>query len=350
MDRLLHWMTLTRIINEAKSPNNFLMRLLYGNAVTVPTRHIMLSYLVRGRKMAGFVKRDGAAILVDGGNEHEIPVTPTHIRNKRVMSPSDLLNKRRAGTRVFASKQDMQSAQRAYLAREMKYQLDDAMNTEEWLAAQSLRAKVSYTSVDEASFEITIPRPAAHDFSLATTAEAWETATASPKDLFLRVMELINDAVSLNVTDVILGREAADAFCKIPEVAAKLDTRRFVTGTLDLTTQFQEDGALFLGAPFHNIRVWRYGRKVEMPDGTVEDLIRPKYAEFVCATQAAEFTAYYGAIEDFDAAPPGSLLESKRFMKSKDEWDPSAKIMLMETNPLMIPRRPDSTASVQVVS
>lgn len=346
---IMGWRTLTRTINETKSPNSFLKQILRPKTETVPTRHINLSYRERGRKIAPFVARDGAAIQTEGGSEYEIPVMPTHIRTKRAMSPSELMDKRRVGTTIFNDAGGISQAMREYVAREMQYQKDDVDNSEEYLLAGALRGQISYTSLDHASFTVTSPRDATLDFALVG-ADRWDNpATADAKALFFRVMELINDAVSLNVTDVILGRDAADAFIKLTEFDKSLELRRLITGNLDFTKQMEQSGALYIGDPYHGIRVWRYGRTVEMPDGSSYDLIRPNYAEFICATPATELTMYYGAIEDMKALGDGMKLKSKTFVKTYEIDDPSARVMLLETNPLPIFRRPDTHVSVQVL-
>lgn len=346
---LLEWETLTEAINEMKAPNNFLMRKFFGRAVPVSTRRINLSVIRRGRKIAPFVHRDGAALLTDGRSEEHFSVEPPHVRNKRAMSPTELLSKRRAGTVIFPTVEAQSNAMAEYMASEFEMLMDDIMNSEEWLAANILRGTVSYTSQDEVAFDITLPRAAANNITL-TGSDLWDTTTAKIRKDFLTAMQVINDAVSLNVTDVILGSAAAEAFLDNAEVRAILDVRRMATGTPDLTNQIDpETGALFLGEYVHGIKIWRYARTVSV-NGVSEDLIRPDYAEFIANSPAAQFVTYYGAIEDMDAiGENGEVLQSPRFSKSWIEKDPSRRMLLVESNPLPYLRRPDSTLSMKVV-
>jgi hypothetical protein len=347
---VLSWSTLTPAVNEKKAPNSFVKRLLFSREQAVATRNIELSFIDRGRKIAPFVERNGAAIMTEGRDETFRVIRPPHIRVKRPMTPSELMEKRRPGSVIFPGADGVQKAMREYMADELSMLMDDVLNSEEYLACMALRGAISYSSADEASFTITFPRAAGQDYALSG-ADLWTASTASFRKDFLDAATLVSDAVSLNVTDVILGTEAADAFlADAPgQLSTLLDTRRMSTGTIDLTQQIAESGALFLGTFVHGIRVWRYGRQVDV-NGTATDLIRPKYAEFVAATPSAQFVTYYGAIEDMKAIGAGKLLQSKRFSKSWEVEDPSARMLLVESNPMPVPRRPNAMVSIQVVA
>ena len=345
---VLHYTTLTEAINEQKAPNNFLKNRFFGRDITVPTRHIELSYTRRGRLIAPFVKRNGAAIMTVGRAESFANVEPPHIRIKRPMSPSDLMVNRRPGGVIFASGEDIGSAMRQYMADEMEMMLDDVTNSEEYLSALAIRGSITYAAQDEATFTVVSPRTATHDFALAG-ADRWDQTNSSPRKTFKTVMQLVNEDVGLGVTDVVMGADAAEAFLSNPESNTLLDVRRFNTGTLDFNQQFQQDGALFLGTYVGGIMIWMYPRQVSV-GSTAVDLVRSKYAEFIARTPAAQFVTYYGAIEDMKAIGPGKVLQSKRFSKSWEEEDPSARMLLVESNPLPVMRRPDASCSVQVIS
>jgi hypothetical protein len=348
---ILSYSTLTPAVNEMKAPNSMLKNYLFGRDVTVPTRQIELSFLRRGRKIAPFVQRNGAAIMTEGRNEEFRIVQPAHIRVKRPMNPSELLNKRRPGSVIHIEAGGIQAAMRQYMADELGMLMDDVTNSEEYLCALALRGQISYQAADESAFTVTFPRSASHDVVL-TGGDLWSAAsTAKPAQDFMDAGTLVNDDVSLNVTDVLLGADAADAFLACDEVQEKLNVNTGValkTGTIDLNNQYQESGAMLLGVYVHGIKVWRYARQVEVA-GSAVSLIRPDYAEFVARTPAAQMVTYYGAIEDMKAIGAGQVLQSKRFSKSWEEEDPSARMLLVESNPLPCMRRPDATVSMKVV-
>jgi len=353
---VLSWSTLTPTVNEMKEPNNFLKNRIFSRDITVPTRDIELSFLRRGRQIAPFVARDGAAIMTAGRTEEFRVIRPPHIRVKRAMTPSELLNKRRPGSVIFPGAGGIRRAMQEYIASELQMLMDDVTNAEEYLCSQALAGAISYSVADESAFTITYPRDAANTVTLSGT-ELWASddpprtvgGTARPSRDFLNAATLVNDAVQLNVTDAVMGAKATEAFLLNTETAALLDTRRLLTGSIDLTQQIQESGALFLGEYVHGIKCWRYARTVSV-NGSSTDLIRSKYVEFVAVSPAAQFVMYYGAIEDMKAIGAGTVLQSRRFSKSWEEEDPSARMLLVESNPMPVMRRPDASVSMLVTT
>jgi len=347
---VLHHSTMTRVVNEIRNPLSFIKNMFFSQEETVPTRHIEIGTIRRGRHIAPFVKRDGAALMVTGATEGSRLVKPAHIRIKRPMSPSELMNKRRAGSVIHIDKGGLQAAMRRYMARELGFMAIDIGNSEEYLCAQALRGIITYESDDEESFEVDFQRDASLTVTL-TGSDLWTDPLSRPSANFLNASELVNDLSEGRITDVILGADARNAFLANAEVEKKLTFQpehiRF--GTIDLSTNFLDSGALFLGSYVHGVRVWSYARKVLLPDGTEYELIRPDYAEFIWRHPSAERVVYYGAIEDMDALGEGNVLEAKRFSKSWTTPDPSARMVLVESNPLPCLRRPDTSVSMKVV-
>ena len=347
---VLSWSTLTAAINEMKSPQDFLQNKFFRQIVPVPTRDIELSVLRRGRRMAPFVKRNGAALMVTGGTEEFKIVRPPHIRIKRPINAGELVEKRRAGSSIFPGADGVRAAMEEFMAREQGFMLDDVTNTEEWLCAQAIRGSISYSVADEESFVVDFGRDASHDVTL-TGADLWSApTTASPSAVFLAASKLMNDDVSLVPQIALMGEDAAAAFLKTDEAKALLRgfNNNLVMGSIDLTAQFQESGAMYLGTYTNSIQVWTYGRSIIKPDGTSEKLIRADRVEFLTMSPAAQMVRYYGAIEDVGLFN-GDLLQSQRFSKSWIEQDPPARQLLVESNPLPCLRRPDATVSYKVV-
>lgn len=346
--------SLTAAVNEVRSPLSFLKNTFYPTDQTVPTVDVELSVIRDGRSMAPFVKRDGAGIMVSGDSEDFKIVKPAHIRIKRPMSPSDLLDKRRAGFGIHMTASDLNAQMRAYLSREMSGMLRKIQNSEEWLCAQAIRGVINYAAEDGVSFSVDFGRSADMVVTLAG-ADLWTASTSHPKTDFLAASELINDNSEGVATDVILGTEARDAFLDNAEVRSLLDVNpAFIkNGQLDLTQTIRDDGALMLGVYAHSVRVWSYARQVTLPDelgGATEALVRPKFAEFLWRSPEAERVVYYGGIRDMKAIGAGRVLEAKRFSKSWQVEDPSAQMLLIESNPLPCNRRPDTHVSMQVVA
>lgn len=340
----LQWASLTQAVNEIKSPQQFLKRLVFGTHDTQPTEHIEFGLFTGDREVAPFVERDGEAIPVSGYGEVFQTVSPPNIRIKRPVKASELLFGRRPGTVIFAGAGDIVSAAEAHVARDVKRLADLVTNAEEYLCALAIQGVISYTAADEANFTITIPKPSGNNVTLTTF---WDDTGGTPSVDFLLAKQLVSDEVGLGVTHCIMGSEAGAAFLANDEVKALMDINNVSAGALTLQEQFNDDGAIFLGV-FCGIQCWMYPRTVKVK-GVATSLIRAKYAEFLAITPAAENTLYYGAIPDLDAFE-GRLFQAERFSKSWTMPDPSVMQMLVHSRPLPIPRRPGSMASFKVVS
>lgn len=340
----LTWSSLTRAINEIKSPNQFLKSLVFGNHEPQATEHIEMSMFTGDREIAPFIERDGEAIPVTGYGEVFQTVQPPNIRIKRQVKPSELLFNRRPGTVIFASGDEIVSAAEAHVARDVKRLADLVTNAEEYLCALAIRGVISYVAADESNFTITIPKPAGNTVTLTIF---WDDVSNQPSVDFALAKLIASDEVGLGVTDCVMGSEAQAAFQASDEVKGLLDNRNISAGALTLMEQYRDDGAIFLGV-FCGIRCWGYPRTVKV-GGVSTALIRAKYAEFLCVTPAAENTLYYGAIPDLEAFE-GRQFQGERFSKSWTIPDPSSMQMLVHSRPLPIPRRPGSMVSMKVVS
>lgn len=347
----LKWSSLTPAINEIRTPNQFLTRLLYGNVQTLSTEDIELSVIHRGRKRAPFVRKNGEGVMITGHNETFQTVQAPNIRVKRPLTPSDLLFNRRPGTAIFPDFNSQQAAIQAHINRDLAALETDIVNTEEWMVSQTLRGEIEYEVADGEVFTITYPRSNTHDTALIEARE-WNNATlTNPRPLqdIHAIKRIASDGIGVVPTDAICGRNAADAILNLAETgnltALKIDSG-IASGQMTFVEQFRDDGAVFLGM-LGGVRLWEYGR---LDEASGNALIRADYVEFVNANSAlADRVMYYGAIADMDALQ-GGLWVGRRFSKSWTENDPSTQMVLAHSRPLPVPRRPDAQISLKVTN
>lgn len=347
---LLRWTSLTAVVNELKTPSRFLKSLLFSAEETKATEILEIGILVGDRLVAPFVKRDAEAVEIQGFTEKIYNVEAPNIRIKIALSPKELLFERHVGHVIFAEAGDVMSAAEQHIARKSLRLVQTVDEAEEYLCAQAIRGSIAYSVDGEDAFTITYPRSSSHAITLSAF---WDQAGSTPEVDFRTALDLVSEDVGLNVTHVILGSEATDAFLANEQVQALLDNRRIEAGGMDLEAKLQ-NGARRLGR-FRGVEVWSYTRATTVPaepGGAAAasfDLIRAKYAEFVTADPAAENVMYYGAISDLDAMEQG-MIQAKRFSKSWKQPDPSKMWQLLQSRPLPVMRRPDSTVSMKVVS
>jgi hypothetical protein len=345
----LKWRTMTGTVNRMLSPNQFLKRLLFPNEQTVGTDLIEFSVISKGREVAPFVKKNGEATMVGGYNESFNVVSPTNIRIKRPFAPNELLFGRRAGTPIFIDSGQQLSAVQQHINRDLQVMADLITNAEEYLVAQALTGVISYTNSDREAFEITFPRAGSNTITLSIFWDAADPTTVRLEAHVYQVKKLASDLGMPAITDAICGDEAVGALQKLIATGniKVLDLRSVSAGTATFVEQFSADGVLYLGE-LYGIRWWAYTRTA-LVNGVSVPMIRPKYVEFVSNNAASERTMYYGAIADMTAFLGGSI-QSKRFSKSWLVEDPSAMFALTHTRPLPVPRKPDATISMKVIS
>ena len=343
----LKWQTMTAAVNEIKSPNRFLNRLLFGAKRPVSTEDIEIDVLTKAREIAPFIRKNGEGIMVEGHGQIFQNVQAPNIRIKRPFTPSELLFGRTPGTIIFIEPGQQINAVQAHINRDLQVMADLITNAQEFLASQAIQGVISFSVADQEVFTITFPKPAGNNITLTTFWDNADPTLPEPEINFLTAKRVISDEVGLAPTDCILGLEASESFLRLAKKQELLDRRNISAGMVEFTSGFDQDGVIFLGN-FSGIRVWEYSRTASL-SGVATSMIRPKFAEFVTASPAAELVEYFGAIPDIDAFQ-GRLFQAQRFSKSWTVPDPSAQMSLLHSRPLPVPRRPGANVSMKVVS
>lgn len=342
----LTWTSLTEVVNLAKTPGNFLGKLISIDAQTIPTETVEIGTLRGERTMAPFVRRGSEALMVGGLGEEMYVVQAPNIRIKRPFNAAEMFdNQRRVGTPVFPTGGEVVSATDRVIARDLTNMIYMVENAEEWMLAQALRGSISYSQLDEEVFTITFARSGSN---VVTPSIFWDQANNTPIQDVRAILRIVSEVNGGGITDVVLGSEASATFLSNATVLATIKTdTNLNAGSLDLSQQFRQDGAIFLGR-WMGLNWWEYARTVTI-NGAATALIRAKYAEFISTSRNAGWKKKFASIPDFDAFLGGSM-ELQRFSKSWVEKDPSALMALLHTRPLVIPTNPDTTVSFKMVS
>jgi hypothetical protein len=344
----LKWTTLTAAINQVKSPNRFLQRLLWADHLTVPTEDIELGVITGGREIAPFVKKNGEAILVSGTGSKFMTVAGPNIRLKQAMNPSIILYSRQPGTTILLPTGTNQlSAVQQLIARDLQFMGDMVTNATEYLCSRALQGSISISLEDGEVMTITIPRAAGNNI---TPTKFWDETGCTPLLDIHGVKEVMSEAEGLAPTDAICGSEAAHTFLTLAEAGTIKPIAvigAVAAGAITFQSQFNEDGVIFLGE-LAGCRFWQYSRTANLA-GVATAMIRAKYIEFVNVGGASERVMYFASIPDMDAMNGGQF-QVERFSKSWIEKDPSRLVALTHSRPLPWPRKPDATCSFKAVS
>jgi len=159
-----------------------------------------------------------------------------------------------------------------------------------------------------------------------------------------------------SVTDIILGSAAA-----VPFMADASSSTGSLKDKLDTTHRGSEDVLInrgiirtdplnpftWLGRLSNGLDVWRYSgpaSKFQNSDGSFTNIMDPR--DVVLASRAVDGIRAFGAILDNAAG----LEVADIFTKMWDQEDPSARFIMSQSAPLMIPVNPNCTFRARVVA
>lgn len=346
----LGWATMSTVQSNILPVSSFLKGLFFRKpSINLETESAELSYLEGHEKMAPFVEVNSEAIPVEGNSTVFANVSCPNIRIKRTMEAYTAFIRRQPGTGIHVTgSQAVARARNAAIAEDAETMARMIERREEWMVSRFLTGIVSgflrltYSVSERANFTISIPRPATH---VAAAAVTWLSSTKIELDF--HNAKLVMSKKGLVPTHCILGATAAAYFINNSGVKALLDTKNVSAGDLQLSNQFNESGAIFLGT-FCGISVWQYAAEyIDDATGTSTPHIGAEQAIFLNATPSNAAQFFYGAIPDHDAFEQGKFV-GKRFSKAKKTFDPSTYIQLTHTRPLPMIRKPGSVYVLDV--
>ncbi len=345
----LNHQSLTTVANRVKSPGTFVFDMLFRSRNTHETETLEVGRWLGARRMVPFVKKDAVAYPIKGvDSEFEVIQAP-NIRVKISHKPTPLLFARQPGTPVFIREGDNLTSAQSLITRNVQYMNDGIANREEWMACQALEGVIDYSvgeGITAEAFQFDYNRDAGNTTVLAGAA-LWDSGTQDIHQDQLDAKRVSNEE-GVQVTDAIMGQDAAAAWLDDADIRAALDNIGVnAGGPLLLDANFRPDGALFLGRVY-NINWWEYSRSVLDEAGATIDLINKKKVFFVTQSAAAGFSMEYGAIPDMDAFAGGSL-RARRFSKAWTTPDPSLIWSLVHSRPFPLMLNPEAVVEYQVL-
>lgn len=228
----------------------------------------------------------------------------------------------------------------------------------EYMAARALidgaitiRYQTDAATTPGHSVTIDFGRAAGHTITLGAGAR-WGDAGVSVFDNIQAWVDIVAAAeFGGNVTDVIMGAQAAAAFLADESIKEKLDTQyrgsEEVMIRRGLIRTDPLDPFTYLGTLGSGVSCWRVsgpGNTFQNDDGTFTNIIGPKEALLV--SPGVDGVRAFGAILDHHA----QLQVYDIFPKMFDQDDPPARFIMSQSAPLMIPVNPNATLKATVLA
>jgi len=299
---------------------------------------------VRGtRKLAPYVGANMQGKLIEKRGFERRSVQPPYIKIKDVTTAEDLL-KTKPGMNIYEGGRTGQQLAREELAKQMKEFMDMIIRRMEFMAHQSLSTQGSITySGDGISLSVDFNMKTTHKITLTGTDKWDDTTNADPVGDLKTWYELIKKDSGLIPRDVIMDQDAAALFLNHPKVSGStsvFDNRRIDLGQIN--PRELPSGLEFLGTLRRpNVDLYSYSEYYETDAGVVTPIMTSKTV--IMGSTDARCVQHFGAIKDLEALAP-----VKFFPNSWIEKDPSARLLLVQSSPLVAPHQIDGFAHATV--
>ncbi len=331
---------LNRVVDDLSPVPTVFLDLFFPEVLTHDTEEVYFDKVTDKPRITPFVHPLHEGKIIDSAGYTTKSVKPAYVKDLRVHNPLKAL-KRRAGEALTGSLSpaqrqqlnivaDLADQQRMFTRRLEVMAIEAVRDGKATIIGEGFNAVVDFGR--DASLTETLAGgdkwDASADVDIPTQLEEWSQEIAD---------------FDGSVDAVIMDTKAWKLFSQNNKVKALLDIRR---GIADTSLVIEPQKAVKAGLQFKGrlgqFEIWVYTgsyidsadrvSKKYMPDNTV-----------VLAGRKVEGVRHYGAIMDVDV-----LVARERYAQSWTERNPSRRMLMMESAPLLVPYRPNSSKKITV--
>jgi hypothetical protein len=331
---------LNSVVQDMKQAPSWFLDRYFPQIQTEESEEIHFDVIDRKRRVAPFVSPLREGKIVEGAGFATKSFKPAYVKDKRPFTTEGAL-KRWVGERLTGSMSPM-DRQRAKVAFELQDQLEMLTRRFELMAATVMRTgKITIAGEGYPTTIVDFQR-ATGNTSVLTSPNRWTDTGINPLDNLEDWALAILKLTGIRPTDVIFDVGAWKVFRENTFVKARLDLQRTLASppSIDQGAQLKKEGAVLVGT-IDNFNCFVYGGWY-VDDNDVEQPILPDGT--VILTGDIEGVRAFGAIRDEEAGFQAVPYYSKSWL----EKDPSVRYLLMQSAPLMVPCRPNTSYAVTV--
>lgn len=317
-------------LEQRKPPRSFLLDQFFSGSETFDTEHVDIDIWKGKRRLAPFVnpKKEGKVIERQGYKTRSYK--PPYIKPKMVTTAEDILT-RPMGTHIYGANMSPMQKAAQQLGKDLATLDDMILRREEWMAAQVLTTGQVRCIGDGIDDTIDFLMESTHLPVLAGTALWSASSTADPLQNLRDWKRLIAKDSGVNPTDVIMNVTAYDAFLYTDIVKGAnnlFDNRRIMLGQIE--PREVGGGVTYIGRITElGLDLWTYEEwYVDEYDNDTEKPMIPE-GKVIIGSPNAYTRRLYGAIKDLKST--GAV---RRFPKSWEEDDPSARFVMVQSAPI----------------
>lgn len=332
---------LTTAINSLLVPSQHLLHSYFPMVQTETSEEIHFDVVDKTRRLAPFVSPVLAGKIVESEGFTTKTFKPAYIKPKTAFDPNRPL-KRSPGEGIGGTLSPEQRIQ--YLvAQTLADHKEQIQRRMEVMAAECLRTGKVTVSGDSYDTQVVDFGRHADLTIVKTTGTKWGDAGVKPLDDLQAWAQLALRRSGAMPIDVTMDIDSWKIFRADATVEKRIDLLRATGGnSLNLGAQIKE-GGVFMGN-VDGFNIWVYSGWY-LDDARVEQPILPSGTVIMGHGAQMEGVRAYGAIRDEEAGYQAVEL----FSKSWVEKDPSLRLVLTQSAPLVVPTRVNASLCATVL-
>jgi hypothetical protein len=330
--------TMLSVIDSLVKPSQFLLNRYFPSIQTEQSEEIHFDVMAKTRRLAPFVSPVVAGQIVTSKGFTTNTFKPAYIKDKRVFDTNRPL-KRSPGEQIGGSL-DPLNRMRMLLAYEIIDQVEMIQRRLEVMAAEALRTgALTIVGDNYPSQNVSFGRDGSLSVTL-TGGARWGQTGVGPLDSLQDWAQVMLQKSGAMPTDVIMSVDVWKIFRA--DSAVKAELALFNRSSTLVQNAAIEEGGVFMGQ-IDGFNIYVYSGWYINDSGS-EVAILPAGTVLMTGSQLSGVQAY-GAIRDetagYQALP--------YYPKSWVEDDPSARILLMQSAPLIVPTRVNASFAATVL-
>ena len=330
---------LNRTVEDLRRSPSFFLGLFFGQIETSDTEDIKFDVENNRPRISPFVSPLVEGQLVESAGYVTKSFSPAYVKDKRVHNPNKAF-KRAMGEKIGGSSTPANRLQRA-LVRDLADQQEMLTRRKELMAAEALRTgKVTVTGEKYPTVVVDFGRDPALTV-VKTTGTKWGDTGVDPITDVENWTLLVFQKSGVSPTDIVMDTAAWQQYRLSPTFDKLVDKRRLNDVEMVRYAAVIAAGGRFQGR-IGDQNIWLFENSYVDENG-VEQKFLPN-GTVILGSAAIEGVQHHGAIRDVEA-----LFPQESYTKSWVIQDPSVRILLMQSAPLVVPYRPNASFCATVL-
>lgn len=329
-----------RVVDELIPVPTVFLDLFFPEVLNHDTEEVAIDKVIDKPRITPFVHPLHEGKVVDSLGYSTKLVKPAYIKDLRVHNPLKAL-KRRAGETLQGSLSPQQR-QQLNLVDDIADQNRMATRRMEVMAIEAVRDGKCTIIGDGFNAIVDFGRDPSLTETLLST-DKWDSS--ADVDIPAQLEEWSQEIADFDGSTeaVIMDSKAWRLFSTNTKVKGLLDIRRGDNSNLIISPETAIRAGVQYKGMLGNFPIWVYsGSYVDPADGVTKKYMPDNTV--VLAGRRVEGVRHFGAIMDVDV-----LVSRDRYVQTWTEKNPSRRMLMMESAPLLVPYRPNSSKKITVV-